>query len=274
MQPIVWRKAFPKDISSNVVSDDNPNGGITNSDLELAAEVLAIGVILDRAPCIKHAPLGTLCDNTPTVSWVEKMASKAKTPTVGWLLQGLAFMLHCQHAGQLTTVHVPGTDNVMVNIASRPSKAVALLHASSALSDTAFCSAFDTVFPLPDDQPWALAQTPWWVRSNIYETLRGKQLELPRWTGLNASGRGRHGNITTRPTTTATMPTPTKLQRTNFSHLLLPCGKASTDWEVKSRFNLSKGLSGTSPKSLFWTDVQTPENPLRPNNPLTSPSHV
>ncbi len=94
MPPLVWRTGFPPDIASNVVSDANPHCGITNSDLELAADVLAIGVILEQSPNIKHAPLGTLCDNTPTVSWVEKMASKAKTPTPGWLLRGLAVMLH------------------------------------------------------------------------------------------------------------------------------------------------------------------------------------
>ena len=274
MQPIVWREAFPEDIASNVVSDDNPNGGITNSDLELAAEVLAIGVILDKAPCIKHVPLGTLCDNTPTVSWVEKMASKAKTPTAGRLLRGLAFMLHWQHAGRLTTVHVPGTDNVMADIASRPSKALALFHASTALTDTAFCSEFDSLFPLPDDQLWALAQTPRWVRSNVYETLRGKRLQLPLWTGPNAKSGGQPGRTTTKRTTPAAILTPRTPQRTSSSRLLLPCGKVSTDSEIKSRFSRSKKLSGTSPKSSFWTDIQTPEEPPRPNSHLTFPLHV
>ncbi len=86
MLPSVWREEFSTDIAANVISDDNPSEGITNSDLELAAEVLAIEVILTTAPKIKHAPLGTLCDNTPTVSWVKKMASKANMPATGWLL--------------------------------------------------------------------------------------------------------------------------------------------------------------------------------------------
>ena len=47
---------------------DNPLGCLTNSDLELVAEVLAVGVALTGAPKVKHAALGTLCDNTPTVS--------------------------------------------------------------------------------------------------------------------------------------------------------------------------------------------------------------
>jgi hypothetical protein len=86
MPPTVWRVAFPQDIASEVVSDDNPKGRLTNSDLELAAEVMAVGVALAVAPKVKHVPLGTLCDNTPTVSWIEKMASKAQGPTAGRLL--------------------------------------------------------------------------------------------------------------------------------------------------------------------------------------------
>ena len=274
MQPCVWRDKFPSDIASDVISDDNPNGSLTNSDLELAAEVLAVGVILDRGPCVKHAPIGTLCDNTPTVSWVEKMASKAKTPTAGRLLRGLAYMLHCQHAGRLTTVHVPGTDNVMADIASRPSKAMSIFRASSALSDTAFCSAFDSAFPLPDDQPWALAFTPPWVKSNVFETLRGKRLKLPQWMGPNATAGGKRGQSTTRSSMgSPTHPTKHRTQ-TDSSRLLLPCGKEGTALEIRSRFNLSKGLSGTSHKSMFWTDVQTPDEHHPPSNPSISPSLV
>jgi hypothetical protein len=152
-------------------------------DLELAAEVLAVGVILESAPTIKHAPLGTLCDNTPTVSWVEKMASKSNTPTTGCLLRGLAFKFHCHHAGRLVTVHVPGMDNVMADIASRPTKAQKLFHSPTTLSDSAFCSAFDIAFPLPDDQQWTLVTSPHWMKFNVFETLRGKRLALSLWTG-------------------------------------------------------------------------------------------
>ena len=140
--PVVWREAFPADIAAEV----------TNSDLELAAEVLAVGIVLDRITNTKHVPLGTLCDNTPMVSWIDKMASKSKSPTAGRLLRGLAFMLYCAHAGRLTTVHVPGVDNIMADIASRPSKAQKLFCADSPLSDLDFCSSFDTTFSLPDNQ--------------------------------------------------------------------------------------------------------------------------
>ena len=274
MQPCVWQNKFPTNITSDVISDDNPNRSFTNSDLELAAEVLAVGVILDRGPCVKHAPIGTLCDNTPTVSWVKKMASKAKTPTAGRLLRGLAYMLHCQHTRRLTTVHVLGTDNVMTDIALRPSKAMSIFCESSVLSDTGFCSAFDSAFPLPDDQPWALAFTPPWVKSNVFETLHGKRLKLPRWMGPNATAGGKRGQSTTTDFTGLPDRPTSQQTQTDSLRLLLLCGKEGTALDIKSRFSRSKGLSGTLHKSMFWTDIQTPDEHPPPSSPLISPSLV
>ncbi len=149
MPPSVWRAAFPPDIESEVVSNDNPDGRLTNSNLELAAKVLAVGVVLATAPEVKHIPLGTLCDNTPTVSWIDKMASKAKGPTAGHLLRGLAIMLHCNKAGRLNTVHVKGDNNIMADVTSCPAKAQKLFCASNPLSDLDFLASFDTMFPFP-----------------------------------------------------------------------------------------------------------------------------
>ncbi len=60
MPPVVWCLAFPPDIAQDVISLSIPKSLITNSDLELAAEFLAIGVLLAKAPVIKHQPIGTL----------------------------------------------------------------------------------------------------------------------------------------------------------------------------------------------------------------------
>jgi hypothetical protein len=106
------------------------------------------------------------------------MALKSKSPTTGRLLWGLAFMLYCCHVDRPTTVHVPGVENVMADIASRPSKAQTLFCASSPLSNTNFLSSFDTAFPLSNAQVWTLAIVPQWLKSNFFKTLRGKRLEL------------------------------------------------------------------------------------------------
>jgi hypothetical protein len=191
MPPFVWRSAFPPDIGSEVVSDDNPDRRLTNSELELAEEVRTYEVVLATAPEVKHIPLRTLCDNTPTVSWIDKMASKAKGPTAGRLLRGLAVMLHCcNRVGRLTTVHVKGDNNVMADVASCPAKAQKLFCASIPLSDRNFLASFDTTFPLPDQQKWEVAEILPWLRLCVFETLRGKQLGLQQWMGPNTCATG------------------------------------------------------------------------------------
>jgi hypothetical protein len=262
MQPLLWRTTFPRDIAKSVISDDNPTGTITNSDLELAAEVLAVGVILTNAPEIKHKTLGTLSDNSATVGWIDRMASRSIFPTAGRLLKGLAYMLHTSHAGQVITMHVPGDKNIMADVASRPSKAVELFapHVSE-LTDEEFRSSFDTAFPLPNNQEWTLAPVPEWLKFNVFETLRGKRLDLRQWTTRRRSGTGRHGNITADSTSQAAAGSPLQTHATCSSHLLLPCGKVSTASDVESRFSQSRKLSEPLPKSTFWTDIKTQDDP-------------
>jgi hypothetical protein len=235
--PMVWREAFPDNNAREVVSVETPKGRLSNSDLELAAEVLAVGVALERGN-FKHTPLGTFCDNTPTVSWVNRIASKSKSPTSGRLLRDLAFMLYCAQVGRLTTVHVPGVENVMANIASRPSKAQQTFRSTSALSDINSRSSFDTTFPLPDNQQWTLATVPNWLKYNVFETLRGKRLALQLWMNPNGIATGKRSK---RIAGSIRIPQVKFLcltsSRTDSSPLMSPYGKASTVTDIKSRFS-------------------------------------
>ena len=112
-----------------------------------------MGFILTEAPDTNHKTLGTLCDNNPTVVWIDRMASRSIFLTAGRLLQGLAYMLYTCHTGQVITINIPGVDNVMADVASRLAKALAMIDpAKSHLSDDDFRSSFDIAFPLPNNQ--------------------------------------------------------------------------------------------------------------------------
>ena len=80
MSPTVWRVAFPHDIKSEVITDDNPTGLLTNSDLELAAEVMAVGVALNVARTIKHVPLGTCVTIHQQSAGLKKWRPSPKDP--------------------------------------------------------------------------------------------------------------------------------------------------------------------------------------------------
>jgi len=74
LEPTVWRVAWPKEIQDDVVSFDNPQGTITNSDLEMAGLLLHY-LVLKNLTELKHVHVAAWCDNTPTVSWANKLNS-------------------------------------------------------------------------------------------------------------------------------------------------------------------------------------------------------
>ena len=81
----VWSFQRSADIQADLVSFDNPKGGITNSDLELAALVLHEATFPKVCKTAAwRAPL-TGSDNTPTVAWIFKEASTVN-PVVANLL--------------------------------------------------------------------------------------------------------------------------------------------------------------------------------------------
>jgi hypothetical protein len=175
--------------------------------------------------------------------------------SAGRLLRGLTFMLHWSHAGRLTTVHVPGMDNVMAGIASRPAKAPNLFHMPSALSDSEFCSAFDTTYPLLDNQLWTLAATPPWVKFNVFKTLHGKQLALQLWTGPSVIATGKCG----RPLCSLLQPLQLHTSIRNH-HRQAPhicCPRAGRKVQPRSNCQGSvsqKGSPARCPKAHFgWT---------------------
>jgi hypothetical protein len=88
-------------------------------------------------------------------------------------------MLYCHCVGRLTTIYFPGPQNIMADIASRPSKALTFFRATTpVLSDHDFLLLFNVAFLLSDQQAWGLAQVPHWLKFNVFEMLRGKQLDL------------------------------------------------------------------------------------------------
>jgi hypothetical protein len=112
---------------------------------------------------------------------------------------------------------------------------------------------------------WTLAAVPQWLKFNLCKTLHGKQLDLQHWIGPRENATVTSIKITRAPFSRHTS------SPTGSSPLLLPCGKASTVRDIKSRVRPSKNPSGLSPKSLFWTDIPTLDAPHPPNTRLTSP---
>jgi hypothetical protein len=70
--PFVWRFQLPTHITSNLVTQHNPDGTITNSDLELAAITSALSILTNAVPDLQHQSLLCGSDNIAAVSWCRK----------------------------------------------------------------------------------------------------------------------------------------------------------------------------------------------------------
>ena len=68
VEPMVWRIKWPQDKRNWLVTQNNPTGDITNSDLEMVAEVLgwlALKVMIN----MKWLHVGVCSNNLATVAW-------------------------------------------------------------------------------------------------------------------------------------------------------------------------------------------------------------
>ena len=75
LAPIVWKVQWPTEVLARLVTEDNPDGDTTNSDLEMAAEVLGFLVLEANVP-IRWEHIGVCSDNSATVAWQGRGASK------------------------------------------------------------------------------------------------------------------------------------------------------------------------------------------------------
>ena len=160
----VWRLPFGDLIQRRLVSADNPNGDVTNSDLEHAA-LLAQVDTMAQTHDVRYATLENFSDNTPAVSRVRKGAVSTA---------GAAASL-CRYASDHQRLYrychvahfLPGDANSMADDASR----------LQGLTDSAFLSHFSQRYPQP--QGWRLLRLRPETSSQLTSALLCKSRELP-----------------------------------------------------------------------------------------------
>jgi hypothetical protein len=265
--PSVWRLEFPADITAQVVSDKNPDGVLTNSDLEMAGVILQFLALEQIVPDLRHIQVAIGCDNTPAVAWTKKMATHASSPVAYRLLQGLAMRQRATRAAPPEVYHVAGDTNTLADVASRRIKDVPCFP-SFVSNPAAFLSYFNSRFPLPQSPSWNIVHPDSNHCSNVISTLRGQQLELRRWTIKSGPKVGTIGHGTQEAPTL----TPTSKQwasRTEpTSSLPLPPGFALDSSERAGQLDSSPWRKPfvTSRKPSSWRGTMTPAEVTAPKS--------
>jgi hypothetical protein len=113
----IWHHPFPHHICQELQTFDNPDGTITNSDLELAALVVGSDTI---AATHTNPPYQHICiasDNTPTVAWLTKGSTTSNGPPA-YLLR-LLTQSRRNRRYQVSSFFLPGSTNTIADCCSR-----------------------------------------------------------------------------------------------------------------------------------------------------------
>ncbi len=139
---------------TNVKSVSNPNGIITNYDLEMAGLLLLLLIMKEVVCNLKEANGALFSDNTPTVSWVTHLALPHST-VAARLIAALALQLKSHQCCPLTPLHIEGDANALTNIPSQSFGSVPSWHFQT---NDNFQKNFNSTFPLPEQNSWTLFQ--------------------------------------------------------------------------------------------------------------------
>ena len=182
--PIVFRLQWPPDISDNIVSDSNPDGTITNSDLELAG-LLMLWLVMEDVCEVENSHVALFSDNSPTVHWVQRLAAKHSTVAMQ-LIRALALRLQLAKASPLTPMHIAGVNNSLTDIPSRSFGSDAAWYCKT---DAQLLTLFNKTFPLPNQGSWTVFRLSSRIATRVISILRMTAFTADEWRRLPEKGK-------------------------------------------------------------------------------------
>ena len=157
--PIVWRIEWPKHIKEALITEENPLGTLTNSDLELAGGLLHLEAIANNFD-VRERTLLSKTDNLATLYWQRK-GSSTTTKAPAHLLR--LFGIHQRYHRYVPRHdYIPGKSNPLADDSSR------LFY----LNDTEFLTYLNSTFQQP--LSFRLVQIPSKVVSSVISALHKK----------------------------------------------------------------------------------------------------
>ena len=183
--PTVFRFEWPDDIKAELNSEHNREGKLTNSDLEMAGLLLLWLCMEDVCNIESGSHVALFSDNQPTVSWVQRLASKSSV-VAGQLVRALALRLKMTGASPLTPLHIAGVQNAMTDIPSRSFGSENKWHCKN---DAELLNLFNSQFPLPNQASWSVYRPSRGIYMRVLSVLRMQVTSMDEWRRLPKAGR-------------------------------------------------------------------------------------
>ena len=259
--PTVFRLEWPESVRKLMQTQQNMKGTLTNSDLELAGMVLLFCVMEAVMPSLKHKHVALFNDNTPAVSWTDRMASKS-SKLAGGLLRALALRMRHHRASPLTPLHIRGVHNSISDIPSRSFGGTPKWHFPN---DLDFLTFFNSQFPLPNQHSWQLFQVSKELSSKLISALVTGATTMAEWQRLPPAGKSTGG--TGVPTAgnyewTLTFRTTSPMKPSSESSQDLQEGSEEADTAEAAKLQLLRALRQSQPlaRRSPWTQGDIPSN--------------
>jgi len=251
LQPVVWRFEWPADIAREVRKQ---NGTVSNSDVEAAGVFIGECLLDDLLAGDTAGVSSHLCsDNSPTVAWNQRAASRASHKCPERLLRWKAQRQRWTRRGPQDVDHVSGDKNGMGDIPSRSFDDDGVTPVFTNNEDDQFLQYFANKFPLSDIPQlgsWRLVRPRPEIVSAAILLLRGRN-DTTIHPGAATGDAGVALPVTlanTLGSLECRAPTNTWNERTCSWPLLEPYGKEATSSIVgRLQARLSRKRFATSP---------------------------
>lgn len=285
--PRVWRDPVPAPLVARLVSTDNPNGDITNSDLEQAAYVAHVDHIAHTFD-VRGITISNLTDNTPTLARHVKGSTTTDGPAAYLCQLSSLHQRYHRYCSELSFIN--GVENVMADDASR------LQH----LTDAQLLDHFNSNYP--QELPWTICPPRSWTHTSVTSALRRrgnfKHMLLPpknmlrlkcgggesfalnsrsqsTWPGALTPSKSFKSTSSASATGTTTPGAKSPSELTPFLNTFQPSSRRTPSWWTRGKLarpSGSPGTTATSPSNTY--SVPSPEGILAQNEcgPSTSPS--
>jgi hypothetical protein len=184
--PTVFRWQWPEDICQpQLVLFENPEGTISNSDLEMAGLLLLWLVIEGISGPLAEKRIALFGDNSPSIGWVARLGSRCSRIGEN-LIQALALRLKLQRACPLTPIHIAGERNAIGDV---PSRSFGSNPAWRCDTDNDLLTLFNSLFTLPDQSSWTVYRLNCELVMRVISVLRMTPFTLDDWRRLPTRGR-------------------------------------------------------------------------------------
>ena len=177
--PTVFRLEWPDEVKALFRTKK-----LTNSDLEMAG-LLLLFLVTERVGGLRQGShVALFSDNTPTVGWAQRLASK-RSVVAGVLVQALAMRMKAAGVSPITPLHIKGAENYLGDIPSRSFGSEPKWHCRD---DSELLTMFNNLFPLPSQNSWTVFRVTKKVFTRVCSVLQMKGTSVDAWRRLSKTG--------------------------------------------------------------------------------------